>query len=101
MIVLTIVYFTELTPSAIQKIKKSDAFIALVTENFVEDKKCLEECRLAEKLNKPMYAIVKDENAWEKIKDKFMWRKIFTIKQGDFGKEIEKDLKLIKMVNDA
>lgn len=96
---MTIIY-TKITPASVTRIKKSEAFLTVITENFVKDKKCLEECQLAQDINKPMYAIIKDPKAWNKIKNSFMWRQSFPAKSG-FEKKIKKDLEMIRAVNDA
>ncbi len=80
-------------------IETSEGFIAIITEHFVTDEKCLEECRVAEELNKPMYAIVKDEKAWKTIQDKFSWRKNLPVSQ-NATKIIKEDLQMFKGVNE-
>lgn len=96
----TMIIYSKITPAAIDKIKKSEAFLAVITKVFIEDEKCLEECQLAQDMNKPMYAIIKDKEAWKKIENKFMWRQSFPAESG-FEKIIKKDLEIIRAVNDA
>jgi len=81
------------------KIKTSEAFVAVISENFIADEKKIEECRYAEKLNKPMYAIIKDKQAWDKIKNRFMWRKAYPFGE-DSVVEMKDDLNIIRAVND-
>ena len=85
---------------SIKKIKNSEAFIALITNNFIKDENCMEECKEAEKHNKPMYAVVRDEEAWKKIEHKYLWRKDFPAEPG-FEEKIEGDLEFLRVVNDA
>lgn len=80
-------------------IETAEGFIAIITEHFVTDEKCLEECRVAEELNKPMYAIIKDKKAWETVKDKFNWRKSLPVSE-QATKTIKEDLQMIKGVNE-
>lgn len=89
-----------LPQESIKKIKKSEAFIAIITENFVSDEKCLEECKYAEKLEKPMYAVIKNKEAWKNVKNKFMWRLSLPAEKG-FDKKIKEDLYIIRAVKDA
>ena len=96
---MTSIWSNKNKQSAVNKIKNSEAFFAIITKNFVNDEKCLEECRIAEKMNKPMYAIIKDWKAWKKIEHKFMWRKNVPF-IADFDKYIEKDLEIIRSIND-
>lgn len=84
----------------IKKIKNSEAFVAVITENFIKEEKRLEECKIAEENNKPMYAIIADSESWKKIQNQFMWRKSFNANQA-FLKEIKEDLEIIRAVKDA
>lgn len=89
-----------LTQEAITKIKTSEAFIALITPHFLKDEKCLEECKLAEELHKPMYAIIIDKETWEILRNRYDWRKEYDPKE-NFTGLIKKDLQIIRAVNDA
>lgn len=100
----------------IEKIKESAAFIAYITERFIEQKeKKYRECKMAEELNKPMYAVVDQEVArelvvvtdassgllevrkiavdWPPFED-LPWRKICYCEDGSesIAKDIEDDL---------
>lgn len=90
---MSIIYTKKITPAAVNKIRASEAFIALITNNFIEEKGRYAECEIAEQLNKPMYAIIKKNVKWEKFK-KFPWRKIYFCEELDHvhSDEIIKDL---------
>jgi len=103
---MTIIYSKKITPLTIARIKKSDAFIALITNNFIKEDRG-EECKIAEQLNKPMYAIVEEGTTWDKYKE-LPWRKILYFKKeaNHSGieavvKEIEKDLKWYRSIGGA
>ena len=96
-----IIYTRKIIPSTERKIKESLAFIATVTKNFVKDKKCREECCIAEKLNKVMYAIVSEGVDWDEIKAEFPWRKIYSLSKNspdEIMKMIKRDLAFIDSV---
>jgi len=96
-----IIYSRKIIPSTERKIKESRAFIATVTKHFVNDKKCWEECRIAEKLNKVMYAITEGDVDWDEIKAEFPWRKTYSLSINspeDIMKMIKKDLAFIDSV---
>lgn len=107
----------------ITKIKESSAFIAFVTERFIEQKeKKYRECKLAEELNKPMYAIVENRVVKEMVIltdgssslevreipvswlpfENLPWRKIYYCEDGrpleSIVKDIEEDLAWYKSI---
>lgn len=88
------------TTNIVDKIKTSEAFVAIISKNFVIDETKLKECQMAEKMNKPMYAFIKDQEAWEQIKDRFMWRKSFPVSEQGIN-EMRQDLQIIRAVKDA
>jgi len=98
---MTIIYSKKVTPAARMRIRQSDAFIAIITKDFIKEDR-FEECRWAEELNKPMYAVISDKKLdWEKVKS-LPWRKIFYVEdyksKEDLVKEIEKDLKWYRSI---
>jgi len=99
---MTIIYSKKVKPSSLAKIKRSDAFIALVTENFVKEEGRIDECRIAKACNKPMYAMVKEGIEWN-LEFEFPWRKIYYYKRleeegREITEDIQKDLGLYKAV---
>lgn len=99
---MTIIYSEKITPSTMAKLKRSDGFIALITEAFVsQQEQKYAECKMAEELNKPMYAIVKKGIDWS-IFQTFQWRKIYyyegTKPSEAIAKAIQKDLKWYKSI---
>ncbi len=98
---MTIIFSEKVTPSTLARIKKSEAFVAFITKAFVaRPEKRYAECKMAEKLNKPMYAIVEKGIDWSSFQ-KFGWRKIYyyEIKPSEsIVKDIEKDLKWFKQI---
>ena len=96
---MTIIYSKKMTPAAITKIKKAEAFIAYITENFIKDDSKEDECRVAELWNKPMYAIIKKDVNWDKYK-KYPWRKTYQLPNDiSISKDIKQDLDFIKKIN--
>jgi len=101
---MTIIFSKKITPASVTKIKDSEGFIALITENFVKDERCLTECKIAQELNKPMYAIIKDKKAWNKIENQFHWRKILNFQEETpttITKKIKQDLEFIRAIEHA
>lgn len=101
---MTIIFSKKITPASVTKIKESEAFIAFITENFVKDERCLAECRMAQEANKPMYAVIKDKNAWNKIKNQFQWRKTLRFQDetpDTVVKKIRQDLDFIRAIEHA
>lgn len=101
---MTIIFSKKITPASVTKIKKSEAFIAFITENFVKDKRCLTECKIAQETNKPMYAVIKDKEAWNKIKNQFQWRKTLSFQEETpitVVEKIRQDLDFIRAIEHA
>ena len=98
---MTIIFSTKVTPSTEARVKKAAGFIALITKAFIEQsKQKYAECKLAEELNKPMYAVVEKGIEWTLFKT-FGWRKIFYYEDKppeSIAKEIEEDLRWFKQI---
>ena len=98
---MTIIFSEKITPSTLARIKKSDAFVALITTAFVaHPEKRYAECKMAKELNKPMYVIVKKGIDWSLFQT-FEWRKIFYYEDKpseSIVKDIEKDLKWYRSI---
>jgi len=102
---MTIIYSKKVTPASVASIKKSEAFIAFVTEAFIKEKERYAECLLAAELGKPMYAIVKKEaREWSGLNQfELPWRKIYYTEEqppDSIVKDIEKDLEFYKKVKE-
>lgn len=65
---------------AAELIGRSDAFVALITENYLKEPERVEECERAAELDKPMYAVVLP-GAAEGFRGlaRFPWRIVFRV----------------------
>lgn len=92
------IIYSKKTTETTQTIQKSEAFVAFITKNFLKAEEKKAECDIAEKLNKPMYAIVDPDIDWEKeYIRKYPWNGIYykTEKTPEqIVHEIQVDLKL-------
>ena len=60
-----------------QKIESAEAFIAVITPEFMRLKeKKMKDCQDAIEANKPMYALVKKDTKWAEF-EQLPWRKVF------------------------
>ena len=66
---------------AAERIGRSDAFVALITENYLKEPERVEECERATELDKPMYAVVWSGAAegFEAVLARFPWRIVFRV----------------------
>ena len=84
-----------------QNIKAKDMTIFFITKKFVKQRERYEEAKLADSLNKVMYAVVKDGTRWRKFK-KFSWRKIYYFSEckelNQIMRQIIIDISLIRAV---
>jgi len=78
---------------------KSNGFIAVITPSFLQEKHHIMECKQAEKLNLPMYAVITKGTTIGEYEN-FSWRKKYYFKtEQDINNimlEIKRDLQWFK-----
>lgn len=71
---------------------ESETYVALVTDSFLSNDKCIGEMRDAFALKKPMYAIIKNGTVLPDNFDSYNWKDKFYFTTNEDIKEIAKKL---------
>jgi len=75
--------------------KPDDHYVALVTENFINNTKCLDEMKHARDINCPMYAIVKEDILLPREFGMMPWKAVFVFTREDQLQAIANMLKTV------